>query len=293
MSASADGGKSPTSLSAFVTKSRSLFTVGFTGAMLVVMMNGLFYRASITFLPEVLGGFLPNVTEFVQLFDPESPLAGEFDLASYLYVGLLVIGIAGQYVGGKVSDSLNPTTALTIVFNGLEVVTVGFAPATRVGTAPLVVVSGLFGFLLFALQRCTRPSSPRCRPRRHAGSPTATRISPTSGWELAAQSSRDTCSRSPPSTTPSWCSRYCPFSGRHWHSVSDSCRMPLSPNRSTSCLSVRLGGHAAKQTLPGRGGRRFSQNENTGCCVGSVTVINSWTLTDPETDNCYFTLEVS
>jgi len=150
--ASADSGGAPTSLSEFVTKSRVLFTAGFTVAMLVVTMNGLFYRASLTFLPEVLSGFLPNVTEVVQLFGPESPLAEEFDLASYLYVGLLVIGIAGQYVGGKVSDRLDPTTALAVVFSGLAVVTVTFAPAARLGTAPLFAVSGLLGFLLFALQ---------------------------------------------------------------------------------------------------------------------------------------------
>ena len=152
VAASADGGRSPTSLSAFVAKSRLLFTAGFTVAMLVVMMNGLFYRASLTFLPEVLSGFLPDVTAFVQLFDPESPLAEEFDLASYLYVGLLVIGIFGQYVGGKVSDKVDPRTVLAVVFSGLAVVTVGFAPAARLGTAPLFVVSGLLGFLLFALQ---------------------------------------------------------------------------------------------------------------------------------------------
>ena len=149
---SADDGGAPTSLSEFVTKSRLLFTAGFAVAMLVMMMNGLFYRASLTFLPEVLSGFLPNVTEVVQLFDPESPLAEEFDLASYLYVGLLVIGIAGQYVAGKVSDRVDPPTALAIVFAGLAVVTLAFAPAARLGIVPLVVVSGLLGFLLFGLQ---------------------------------------------------------------------------------------------------------------------------------------------
>ena len=149
---SAGGGQTQMSVSVFLTKSRLLFTAGFTVAMLVVMMNGLFYRASLTFLPEVLSGFVPDITDSIQLFDPESPLAEEFDLASYLYVGLLVIGIGGQYVGGKVSDSIDPTTALAIVFSGLSVVSIGFAPAARLGTAPLVIVSGLLGFLLFALQ---------------------------------------------------------------------------------------------------------------------------------------------
>ena len=156
---SADGGtEQPASeaeemsVSKFITDSRALFTTGFALAMVIVMMNGLFYRGVLTFLPDVLDRFLPPITDFVQLFDPNSPIAEEFTLSSYLYAALLTIGIGGQYVGGKVSDRIPSTTGLAVVFGALVVVTISFVPAARGGVATLLVVSGLLGFFLFALQ---------------------------------------------------------------------------------------------------------------------------------------------
>ena len=156
---SADGGtEQPASeaeemsVSKFITDSRALFTTGFALAMVIVMMNGLFYRGMLTFLPDVLDRFLPPITDFVQLFDPNSPIAEEFTLSSYLYAALLTIGIGGQYVGGKVSDRIPSTTGLAVVFGALVVVTISFVPAARGGVATLLVVSGLLGFFLFALQ---------------------------------------------------------------------------------------------------------------------------------------------
>lgn len=140
------------SMSRFLTDSRALFTTGFALAMVIVMMNGLFYRGMLTFLPDVLDQFLPPITDYIQLFDPDSPIAEEFTLSSYVYAALLTIGIGGQYVGGKVSDRISPTTGLAVVFGGLVVVSVAFVPAASVGLAPLLAVSGLLGFLLFALQ---------------------------------------------------------------------------------------------------------------------------------------------
>lgn len=140
------------SLSKFFIDSRALFTTGFALAMLIVMMNGLFYRGILTFLPDVLDQFLPPVTDYIRLFDPNSPIADEFSLSSYVYVALLTIGIGGQYVGGKLSDRIPSTTGLAVVFGGLVVVTVGFVPAANGRLAMLLVASGLLGFLLFALQ---------------------------------------------------------------------------------------------------------------------------------------------
>lgn len=147
-----DGDGPKASIVAFLADSKALFTVGFALAMAVVMMNGLFYRGILTFLPEVLDRFLPPITDYVRLFEPGSPMAEEFTLSSYVYVGLLTVGIAGQYAGGRLSDRVPPTTGLAIVFGGLAAVTVGFVPATSAGVATLLVVSGLLGFLLFALQ---------------------------------------------------------------------------------------------------------------------------------------------
>lgn len=140
------------SLSRFITDSRALFTTGFALAMVIVMMNGLFYRGMLTFLPDVLDQFLPPITEYIQLFDPNSPIAEEFTLSSYVYAGLLTIGIGGQYVGGKVSDRIPSTTGLAIVFGALVAVSIAFVPAARGGLTTLLIVSALLGFLLFALQ---------------------------------------------------------------------------------------------------------------------------------------------
>jgi MFS family permease len=142
----------PMSLSVFLTDSRSLFTIGFTLAMAIVMMNGLFYRGMLTFLPDVLDQFLPPVSNYIQLFEPGTPLAEEFTLSSYVYVGLLMVGISGQYAGGKVSDRISPTTGLVAVFASLVIVSISFVPAARVGLLPLITVCALLGFFLFALQ---------------------------------------------------------------------------------------------------------------------------------------------
>ncbi|MFC7074987.1 MFS transporter [Haloarcula halophila] len=142
----------PTSLSAFLTDSRALFTAGFTLALSIVAMNGLFYRGTLTFLPDVLSGYLPSVTEYVRLFEPGSAMAQEFDLASYVYTGLLVVGIGGQFAGGKLTDRVPVTTGLAVVFAGLAVVSVLFVPAAEAGVGPLLAISAVLGFLLFAIQ---------------------------------------------------------------------------------------------------------------------------------------------
>jgi MFS family permease len=150
---STDGGtrEVEASLSGFIADTRALFTLGFVLAMAGVMMNGLFYRGVLTFLPEVLGDFLPPAEDIVGLFE-DSALASEFDTASYLYVGLLAVGIGGQYVGGKLSDRVAPPVGLAAVFGTVALVAVLFVPAARAGVVTLLVVSGLLGFFLFALQ---------------------------------------------------------------------------------------------------------------------------------------------
>lgn len=147
----ADGGQS-LSLSSFLADSRALLTVAFGLALVVVMMNGLFYRGVLTFLPDILGDFLPDISEYVQLFEPGSPMAEEFDLASYVYAGLLTIGIGGQYVGGKLTDRISTAGGMAAIFGALVVVAVVFVPAAQSGLGPLLAISVALGFLLFALQ---------------------------------------------------------------------------------------------------------------------------------------------
>jgi len=147
-----DGADEAMSFDQFVADSRTLFAGGFAVVFLIVMMNGLFYRGTLTFLPGLLGDFLPDVASRLQLFAPDSPMAEEFDASSYLYSGLLMVGIAGQYVGGKLTDRVRVETGLIGVFLGLAAVAAVFVPAAEAGLGPLVIVSSLLGFLLFALQ---------------------------------------------------------------------------------------------------------------------------------------------
>ena len=147
----ADGGQT-LSLSSLLADSRALFTVAFGLLLLVVVMNGLFYRGVVTFLPDILGEFLPDISQYVQVFEPGSPMAEEFDLASYLYVGLLTVGIGGQYVGGKLTDRISTSAGMAAIFGSLTVVAVLFVPAARAGIVPLLVISVALGFLLFAIQ---------------------------------------------------------------------------------------------------------------------------------------------
>ena len=136
----------------FLADTRALFTVGFTLVLMVVVMNGLFYRGTLTFLPDVLGGFLTDVPGPFSRIAPDSALAAEFDLASYLYAGLLTIGIAGQYTGGKLTDRIPVAAGLAAVFAALVALAVAFVPVASRGLVPLVAISALFGFVLFAIQ---------------------------------------------------------------------------------------------------------------------------------------------
>ncbi|UWG46342.1 MFS family permease [Halanaeroarchaeum sp. HSR-CO] len=145
-----DGG--PASFAEFVASSRSLFTLGFLLAMFIVMMNGLFYRGTLTFLPDVLTGLLPPVVEQYSLFEPGSTLAEEFKPASYLYAGLLTVGMAGQYVGGKLTDRIPTEIGLTVIFAVLAIIAVSFVPVAAAGIWALIAISATFGFFLFALQ---------------------------------------------------------------------------------------------------------------------------------------------
>ena len=153
---SADGGRttdeSTGGVSAFISDTKSLFTTGLALALLVVMMNGLFYRGVLTFLPDVLGSLTSGLIETPQLFEPGSPMAEQFDIASYLYSGLLMIGMLGQYVGGKLTDRIPIAAGLAVTFGGLSVLAVLFVPTVTSGFGPLLAASALLGFLLFTVQ---------------------------------------------------------------------------------------------------------------------------------------------
>jgi len=149
-----DGGRrdGPSSLGAFARETRRLFTVGFVLVFLIVAFNGLYYRGVLTFLPDLLGDFLTAAVGDVRVFDPDSPVAEEFDPARYLYAGLLTVGIGGQYLGGRLTDAVEPDRGLLAVLLALVLVASLFVPAAAVGLPGLLLVSFLLGFALFALQ---------------------------------------------------------------------------------------------------------------------------------------------
>ena len=157
--AAVDGGgehtrRSPASLAEFGSETRRLFTVAFLLVFCIVSFNGLYYRGVLTFLPELLGDFLTAAVGDVRLglFDPDSPVAAEFDLSRYLYAGLLTVGIGGQYLGGRLTDRIEPDRGLTVMLGVLTTIAVVFVPLVETGLSGLLVGSFLLGVGLFAIQ---------------------------------------------------------------------------------------------------------------------------------------------
>ncbi len=123
---------------------RTIFAGGFLIAFPMLILEGFFYRGVLTFLPEMLAGYdsLATVTILGESVEP----------SGYVFVGLLVIGMVGQYVGGRLSDAMAPEKAAVGAFLGLAAISVLFVPAANVGLLALLLVSALLGFLLFAEQ---------------------------------------------------------------------------------------------------------------------------------------------
>jgi MFS family permease len=128
-------------LRGFAADSRLLFAGGFLLVFLVGNLYGLYYRGAFTFLPEVLAG--------LALFDPVSVAGRAFAPSQYVYSGLLVLGGAGQFLGGKLVDRFPAERVLVANFAVLAAVALAFVPAANAGLGPLLVVSGMLGFFVF------------------------------------------------------------------------------------------------------------------------------------------------
>ncbi|QPV62587.1 MFS transporter [Halosimplex litoreum] len=173
--AAADGGDAPEtdigSLTEFLTASRAVFTVGFLTVFALVLFNGLYYRGMLTFLPDLLSDFLePLVGSAARSLGPfsEGPAAGEFDRSRYLYAGLLAVGIGGQYVGGRLTDAVEPERGLVVALTLLVAIALLFVPAS--GSLPaLLAVSGALGFVLFGMQPLSQATIAKYSPPEHRG----------------------------------------------------------------------------------------------------------------------------
>jgi MFS family permease len=172
----ADGGDAPEtdvgSLGEFLTASRSVFTLGFLTVFALVMFNGLYYRGMLTFLPGLLSDFLDPLVGAAGSGGvgpvSDGAMAEEFDLSRYLYAGLLAVGIAGQYVGGRLTDALEPERGVAVMLVALTVIAVLFVPAS--GTLPaLLLASVALGFALFAMQPLTQATIAKYSPPEHRG----------------------------------------------------------------------------------------------------------------------------
>ncbi|WP_331233691.1 MFS transporter [Natronorarus salvus] len=150
-SGSASDTKGQLTVGAILSDSRALFTLGFSLVFLIVMLSGLYYRAFLTFLPDLLSDLLDGVLH-LELVDPESPYADEFDVSRYLYVGILVFGVAGQYLGGRLADRIAPERALAYVLATLATLAGLVVPAVALGLLPFLAVALLLGVALFTIQ---------------------------------------------------------------------------------------------------------------------------------------------
>jgi predicted MFS family arabinose efflux permease len=134
-SASVDGGQPIRT--AWASVLRTLLPV-----LAVVACAGLYYRGAITFLPATLADALrPFVGE-----------GGRLDPGRYAYAGVLLVGVIGQYAGGRLSDRVDPVRGLAGGLTVLAVIAVAFVPALRAGLYPTVIAVAALGAALFALQ---------------------------------------------------------------------------------------------------------------------------------------------
>jgi len=129
-----------------LSNSKTLFASAFLVVFVLVTVEGLFYRGVLTYLPEILQD-LPAM-EGVPL---AAGLAG-IGPSDYIFVGLLVVGIAGQYVGGKLTDRVAVERGLLVIFAVLAVLAIAFVPVAGLGLGPLLVLCAVLGFFLFAIQ---------------------------------------------------------------------------------------------------------------------------------------------
>ena len=135
------------SLSDLVGASRALFVGGFVIVFSIIIFNGLYYRGILTFLPELLADFIGG-----DLLDLNGRLSEQLNPSDFVYIGLLMVGIAGQYVGGKALDHVDVEKGLVTGYVALILVALLYIPVSASGVGSLVATSLLLGFFLFALQ---------------------------------------------------------------------------------------------------------------------------------------------
>jgi MFS family permease len=149
------------SVSEFLTESRLLFAGGFAAVFVVVMCSGLYYRGVLTFLPGLLESY-PGFEPVPVASLLPGALADALGLAAesgrtvqpnrYFYSGLLIVGVVGQYLGGKLTDRIPVEWGIAGGFGALALLAVVFLPIASLGLAPLLGLGALLGVALFSVQ---------------------------------------------------------------------------------------------------------------------------------------------
>ena len=149
------------SLAAFGAETKRLFAGAFALVFVVVMASGLYYRGILTFLPNVLEPYpafepiplttlLPGSVADALGIAPGS--GRSLKPGQYFYSGLLIVGVLGQYLGGKLTDRIPVEYGLAAGFGLLAALALVFLPAATAGTVPLLVVGAALGAALFFVQ---------------------------------------------------------------------------------------------------------------------------------------------
>ena len=158
--ATPDGGER-SGLAAIFANSRQLFLTGFAGIFAIVVFSGLYYRGMLTFLPELLGA--------LAVLDPVDVAGRTLEPARSVYAALLMVGVGGQYLGGRLSDRIDTWSGLSAAFGALAATTLLFIPASTAGALPLLGVSAVLGFTLFTVQPLYQATVADVTPTRLRG----------------------------------------------------------------------------------------------------------------------------
>ena len=144
------------SFSQFLSESNRLFAGSFVLVFVIVMCSGLYYRGILTFLPELLRdlpGFEPVPVD--GLFSALGIDVGAdrmFYPQDYFYSGLLLIGVVGQYIGGKLTDRFSVEYGIAVAYGILSLLALLFVPVSEMGLVPLMALGTAIGVVLFLVQ---------------------------------------------------------------------------------------------------------------------------------------------
>ncbi len=128
-------------LSKFFEQTKLLFVGGFIAVFFITMVAGVFYRGVFTFLPDILAG-LP-------VFGAVEVAGETVESSQYVYAGLLLIGGAGQYAGGRLSDLRSPEWVIAGVFGVLVLIGLSFPFVVELGLAATLLICAAIGFFVF------------------------------------------------------------------------------------------------------------------------------------------------